>query len=158
MTRLFLPESAVRSLLSEQERYWNPILKRLDPLLRLIPPQRRPPVGMLPNRWHIARINEQGVENYIAITTGPPDFGFREMDEAMLDALKRRDLQSTRSERIRREEQATRLACAERAKQRASEDRVDSIAARIANKTRPSILFSDDVRFKNKAHARDEAA
>lgn len=154
MAALFLPESAVRSLLSEQERYWNPILKRIDPLLRLVAPMRNPPVGMFPNRWHIGRVDPPHAELFIPVVG--PNGEFREMDEAMLDALRRRDMQSTRSERIRREEQARHRASRERAQQRARQDRVDNIAQRIVNKERPSILFTDDVPFKNKAHARRE--
>jgi len=157
MTGLFLPESAVRSLLSEQERYWNPILRQLDPKLRLVPPMPDPPVGMLPNRWHVYREGDRGgAPLYHAIQT--PEGGFLEMSDAVIEHLRKHDLRSSRSERIRRENQQARERSEARAKQRLKEDRVESIAQRIANKERPSILFSPDVRFKNRAYARRDAA
>ena len=140
--RTVLPDWVVASMVDEeltaQERYWNPILQRIDPYLRLVRPFRDPPVfEMVPNRWHLSRINEQGVELHIPIMG--PDGEYREMDEAMLQALMRKDMQSSRSERINRETSRQREAARERQKQREREDRRTSLAERIYSKENVSV-------------------
>lgn len=126
---LILPESVVHNLLSEQERYWNPILQRIDPDLRLAQPTSRPVPGMLPNRWHFVMVDKNVGAHYIPITG--PHGEFREMDETVLEQLRQMDNHSNRNRRQRREDERRRVQARERAERRAREDRVGSLADRI---------------------------
>jgi hypothetical protein len=126
---LILPEGVLHNLLSEQERYWNPILQRIDPDLRLAQPTSRPVPGMLPMRWHFVMVNEHGGAHYIPITG--PNGEFREMDESVLEQLRRMDNHSNRNRRQRREDERQQRAARERAEQRAKDDRIGAIAERL---------------------------
>lgn len=143
---LYLPEWVMESLITNQERYWNPILRDLDPALRLIRPMGNPPADMERNRWHIGRIanvNGEIVECYIPIQ-GPAG-EFREMDEAMLDALKRMDAHSERNQRLWREDVGRRASARAREKERQRDDRITSMAERIYSKENASVRIPRDI-------------
>ena len=140
-----LPEFIVRNIVTEQQRRWNPVLRQLDRHLSLIPPYSNPPVAeMIPERWHIHRRDEFGNDTYIAIQG--PDGGFREMDEAMLDALRKADMHSERSRRIREENARRRDEQRKRAEKAASDERVEKIVERVESKMRTSVLIPRGVR------------
>lgn len=139
MSDLVLPAWVYTSLLTEQENRWNPILKAIDPLLRLVPPTDRPPVGMTPERWHIARVREDGHEAFIPIQG--PHGEFREMDEAMLETLRRMDSHSPRTRREWAEDAERRARAQERAKAREHAERSEQIAERVESAMRTSVLF-----------------
>lgn len=164
-SRIVLPEFVERRMRHEAMiasadpahiRYWNRRLQELSPGLALAFPKDVPathlPAGMVPGRWHVRYRPPVGPDSYTPITG--PNGEFREMDSAMLEQLRSGDLLNPRVARAIEEGQRATDASRERAKGRKSEERVDELASRIANKTRPSILFTDDVPFKNKAHAR----
>ena len=134
-----LPEFIVRNIVTEQQRRWNPVLQQLDRHLSLIPPYQNPPVAeMKPERWHLHRKDEFGNDTYIAIET--PSGGFREMDERMLDSLKRMDMHSERSRRAREENARRREESKKRAEQAAKDERVEKIVERVESKMRTSVL------------------
>jgi hypothetical protein len=136
---IILPDFVVRGIVEQQQREWGPRLEALDPGLRLIPPFQNPPLpDMVPNRWHLARFSEiRGHEVYITIQ-GPAG-EFREMDEAMFDALKRLDMHSNRSRKAAERAARTREAAIARAKERTAEDRRTELAERIKHHESPSI-------------------
>jgi hypothetical protein len=91
------PQWVVQDWVDQQQREWGPRLTALDPGLRLIPPFQNPPdPAMAENRWHIARFNEVRGQ-HVLIPIAGPNGEFREMDEAMFEALKRADRHSNRS-------------------------------------------------------------
>ena len=135
---VIIPDWVTDRIDTQQERYWNPILQRIDPHLMLVKPMSDPPYGLEPNRWHIARLSEHADRvAYIPIQT--PDGGFREMDEAMLDALKRMDSHSQRSmrERVLREQRAKRAA--EARKEAKRQDKLQEFTERLEQKMTTSI-------------------
>lgn len=133
-----LPEFIVRNIVTEQQRRWDPILQQLDRHLFLLPPYSNPPrVEIKPERWHLARIDEFGNETFIPIET--PDGGFREMDEAMLEALKRADMHSSRSRRAREENNRRREMQRKRAEEHAKAERVGQITERVESELRTSV-------------------
>jgi len=140
-----LPQWVVQDWVDQQQREWGPRLKQLDPGLHLIPPFQNPPhPAMEPNRWHLARFNEVYGHEVVIPIVGP-NGEFREMDEPMFEALKRKDLHSNRS--VQAEERARRLRreAADRAKARDKEDRVVELADRIETAERTSIRVTRDV-------------
>jgi hypothetical protein len=145
MSSVVLPEFIVRNIVTEQERRWNPVLRQLDRHLSLVPPYSNPPrAEIIPERWHIHRRDEFGNDTFIPIQG--PDGSFREMDEAMLDSLKRFDMHSERSRRIREENARRREDMKKRAEQSARDDRVAQITERVESKMRTSILVPRGVR------------
>lgn len=145
MGDVVLPEFIVRNIVTEQQRRWNPILRSLDRHLELVPPYTNPPrAEMKPERWHLHRRDEFGNDTFIAIET--PDGGFREMDEAMMDALRKADMHSERSRRIREENTRRREEQKKRAEQAAKDARVEQIVERVESKMRTSILIPRGVR------------
>jgi len=134
-----IPQWVASNIVAEQQREWGPRLRALDPNLHLIPPFQNPPhPAMLPERWHLARFNEVvGREVIIPIIT--PDGGFREMDEAMFESLKRMDTHSNRSGSQRQRAEKLRRQAAQRAKEREKADRVGQIAERVESAERVSI-------------------
>lgn len=133
------PDFVVRNWVDQQQREWELRLKALDPGLRLIPPFQNPPLpDMVPNRWHLARFSEvRGHEVYITIQG--PGGEFREMDEAMFDALKKRDMQSNRSRKAAERAAKVRERAIQRSKERTAEDRRQELAERIKHHDSPSI-------------------
>jgi hypothetical protein len=139
------PQWVVQDWVDQQQREWGPRLTALDPGLRLIPPFQNPPdPAMAENRWHIARFNEVRGQ-HVLIPIAGPNGEFREMDEAMFEALKRADRHSNRSSQQVERAMKLRKAAAERAKAREKEDRVDEIAARIESAERVSIRVPRNV-------------
>lgn len=140
-----LPQWVVRDIVANQQREWEPRLKALDPELRLIPPFQNPPhPAMLPDRWHLARFTDMpGQESIIPIVGSNGEF--REMDEGMFEALKRRDLQSPRSLEAARVERKKRQAAHDWAKRKAKEDRVGDLADRIETGERTSIRVTKEI-------------
>ena len=134
-----IPQWVVRDWVDQQQREWGPRLRALDPNLYLIPPFQNPPhPAMEPNRWHLARFNEvMGREVLIPIVG--PNGEFREMDEAMFEALKRMDRHSNRSTEQTERAAKLRRQAAERAREREREDRVTELGERIASKERLSV-------------------
>jgi len=134
-----IPQWVVQDWVSQKQREWEPRLRALDPGLRLIPPFQNPPhPGMKANRWHLARFTDiPGFETFIPIED--PEGGFREMDEAMYDALKRADLQSPRSVAARERERRLRQEAYDSSKRREKEDRVGELAERLESAERVSI-------------------
>jgi hypothetical protein len=139
MGDVVLPEFIVRNIVTEQQRRWNPILQQLDRHLSLIPPYSNPPVvAMKAERWHLHRKDEFGNDTYIAIEG--PGGEFREMDERMLETLKRMDMHSERTRRIREENNRRREEQKKRAEQAVKDQRVEQIVERVESKMRTSIL------------------
>jgi hypothetical protein len=137
---IVFPQWIVQDWVDQQQREWGPRLTALDPGLRLIPPFQNPPhPGMLANRWHLGRFNEVMGQEVIIPIVGPNE-EFREMDEAMFEALKRMDRHSNRSSQQIERAQKLRRAAAERAKKREKTERVEELAARIESAERVSIL------------------
>lgn len=145
MGDVVLPEYVIRNIVTEQQRRWNPILQQLDRHLSLVPPYSNPPVAaMIPERWHLHRKDEFGNDTWIPIQT--PSGGFREMDERMLDSLKRMDMHSERSRRIREENARRREEQKKRAEAAVSQERVEKIVERVESKMRTSVLIPRGVR------------
>lgn len=148
---VFLPDWVARNMHREQVmqaadpaqiKYWNKRLQELDPALALaFAGERATGPGIVPGRWHIRRRNPKGADTYWAITT--PDGGYREMSSAVLEQFQAGDLWNAQVRAAR--DRAVRLAdaSAERAKQRAKEDRVDLVRDHINVEERPQVSFAD---------------
>lgn len=77
---------------------WNPLLKELDPLLRLGRAKglaHAPGFPVMPGFWHWVRENESTAPTITPIT-GPDGESFREPSSGVLEDLRRSDLQDPR--------------------------------------------------------------
>ena len=129
-----------------QTRYWNPLLREIDPCLQLVWVGRSEPEdGVVPYRWHLLRTSEQGLQTYLAITTvglGIPG-EFREMGSDVLDSLRGGDLWNAQVRRARNEAQRRRELSEERARENRKEARIDDLAQNIKAQVNPGVSFSD---------------
>lgn len=133
------PDWVVQGWVDQQLREWGPRLAALDAGLKLIPPFQTPPVPeMEPNRWYIARFSEVRGQHVLMPIVGP-NGEFREMDEAMFEKLKQKDMHSSRSREANERAARVRKHAAERAKERTAEDRRTELAERIKSADSPSI-------------------
>jgi hypothetical protein len=128
---------------SQEWKHWNSLLRDIDPRLSyvFVPMMDDPPVGVIPLRWHIVRVNESGPDSYWPLLD---DNGqYREIGSNDLEDFKGRDLWNST---VRHELATLRRRKAEskaRAKETKREGRVDEIKANINALTRPSVLVSD---------------
>lgn len=161
MSNLVLPEWVARNqrqrrIIEDQSsgvaqtRYWNPLLREIDPRLQLvfIGNVEGEIVGVVPWRWHICRVNETGPDSYWPLTT--KDGGVREMGSVDLEDFKGRDLWNPTI----RHELATMRRRRQEAKTRAealrSEQRVHEIASNLNALNRPSAVFNTDMPWTNR--------
>lgn len=125
-----------------QTRYWNPLLKQIDPRLQLVFVGRvEDDPQVEPMRWHIARVNESGPDTYWPIVEA--DGGYREMAEDWLNRLRCGDLWNPavrhdigRADRLRRE-------ALERDKANHKAARVDELAVNAKSIINPGVSKSD---------------
>jgi hypothetical protein len=141
---VIIPDWVTERVDTQQERYWNPILQELDPNLWLIKPMTDPPYGMTANRWHIARFSDHA-DRMAFFPIETPDGGFREMDQAMFEALKRMDSHSTRSNREQRRREERERAKMESRKRAAREDRATEFAERLEQKLNTSVRVPKEI-------------
>jgi hypothetical protein len=130
-----------------QTRYWNPLLREIDPRLSLIFVGRvtGEEAGVVPYRWHIVRTAEGAPDTYWAITTDGigEHGGFREMGSDVLETLRAGDLWNE-SVIYDRQTAARRVALSkERAKETRKEARVDDLAINIRALRSPGVTMSD---------------
>ena len=128
---IVLPDWVYEAQVTDEERYWNPLLRQIDRRLRLVKPSSRPSaMEMVPNRWHIGLITDDGLELYIPIEG--PNGEYMEMSEAALENLRRIDGHSDRSRRANEErlERSRRERAAQKARER--EERVTEFAERLS--------------------------
>jgi hypothetical protein len=133
----------------ELARYWNRLLKEIDEQLSLVwVHEESPPYpGIQPGRWHIKRRVPGSVDIYIPITG--PSGEYMEPHSGILEELQRRDLWGREGLHAIRKQQARQALERERNRERQLEEINQEFRERVAAYTRPSILFSGDVRWRN---------
>lgn len=93
--------AAIRRLLDFDDpvcREWNPVVRKLDPLLSLArarPQAYEPGLHVRPGFYHWVRDNETA-DMTVEPITGPDGDSFAEPDSSLLDALRSNDLQNPR--------------------------------------------------------------
>jgi hypothetical protein len=153
MTGIVLPEWVARNerrrrMLEDrssglgQTRYWNPLLREIDPRLELIFIGATDEAdGTVPMRWHLRRRNETGPDSYWALVG--PDGEFREMGSDVLEDFKGRDLWDSRVRKDLDDDRRRKLTSKERGRETRKEGRVDELAVNIRALDSPGVSFSD---------------
>lgn len=128
---------------------WNRELKKIDPLLRLgKAKEKADAVGVVPGYYHLIRPDPHGGP----LWTVPLHVNgqFVEPNNAMLDMLRRSDMQNVAVQRDKAEAKRKAEEAKERDDQLRHEQRVDHMMDGVKAIVRPGVSYSD-VRWSNKA-------
>src|ERR1044072_2539857 len=134
-SRRMLEEKASSHSQNSDWKRWHSLLRDIDPRPSYAfgPMLEGPPAGVTCLRWHIVRVNENGLDTYWPLTTD--DGGYREIGSTDLEDFKGRDLWN---EAVRREidtNRRRREASKQRAKELRSEQRRDELVSAIDRKS-----------------------
>ena len=110
-----------------QIKGWNEKLQAIDPKLELVKaPDNAKHPALRPGFWHVLRHAGSEVPPAIMVHEGP-DGEYREPDSGMLEALRKGDMWSERSQKAMRERGKKAARAAELEEQREKEERVDRV-------------------------------
>jgi hypothetical protein len=124
-------------------------LRKLDPFLRVgRAKEKADGLGVIPGFYHLLRINPSAPIWVMPLHDG--NGGFVEPSDAMLDMLRRADMQNEQVMRDEDKRQEREAKSVERAEALAKEQRVDHMMDNWRALDRPKVLFSDDVKWSNK--------
>jgi hypothetical protein len=127
----------------------NSPLRKLDPMLRIgKAKEKAEAIGVVPGYYHLIRINPNAPTWAVPLHDG--NGGFIEPTEALIEMLRRQDLQNPRVQRDKEKAKADAEAAADRDDQNRHEGRVDNMMSNWRAIARPSILVSD-VKWSNRA-------
>jgi hypothetical protein len=128
-------------------REWNPLLKAVDPLLKMgraRPKAYWPGWPVIPNYYHLLRENPTAPWSVKPITA-PDGKSFKEPDSALLDKLRETDLQNPRIFGALLAQQELQEKEREREERERDEERQGEIWDRFLAATRTQVLTSPDV-------------
>lgn len=128
-------------------REWEPVLKQLDPQLRLGRARGQayePGMNVRPNFYHWVRDNGPAAPMTIDPITGPDGVSFSEPDSGLLERLKANDLQDPIVYRALIEQHAAAEARRERDREQERQDRVEDVIDRYKSVTTASVSMNTD--------------
>jgi hypothetical protein len=127
---------------------WNRELKKIDPLLRLGKAKdKASAVGVIPGFYHLLRIPESDRERLWTMPLHDGNYGFVEPSNAMLDALRRTDMQNPRVMRDFKKAQEDAEALEEKLKEEAHHRRVDQMYESWKAYSQVRIPFHNDAKW-----------
>ncbi len=126
--------------MTEQVRYFNRELKKIDPYVEVIKaPANASYPGLTPGFWHILRRPPVGHPTLIAHQT--PDGGYRDLDSGIFQTLRDGDMWSDARQRDREKHIRQAKQAEERQAEREREERVEELAERVKARVNPSVLM-----------------
>lgn len=141
-------------------REWQPVLRKLDPLLRLgraRPQAYEPGMNVKPGYYHMVRENETAPATVIPIT-GPDGESFAEPDSGLLRSLEANDLQNPHVYAAVIERERNKELVVEKARQADLEEVNAEVMERWASASRAQVSMTDTPWSQNSQGARGRKA
>lgn len=141
--RQMLEQKATSHSHNSDWKHWNSLLRDIDERLSyvFVPMMDEPPAGVIPLRWHIVRVNENGPDSYWPLIADGD--GYREIGSNDLEDFKGRDLWNPAVRREIESQRRKREASKARAVETKREQRVDELTSLVNAIERPSIRVKD---------------